>query len=265
MAPNPSRATTSGRVFNDLRNLARWQGRATEELLLAYVLERFLYRVGRSRYAERLVLKGGVLLAVLDARRPTRDADLLALDHEADQESVLRWVVEIAAVHVDDGVEFAIDRACSQVIREGDQYPGVRVVVPATVARARVNLSLDVNFGDPITPAAVLTDFPQMLEAVTFPLWGYPVETVLAEKLVTMVSLGDLNTRDRDWADGWRLTGAHDLDGPDVSAAVSATAEYRGVQPRPLSDVVIRLPQLRQAPYTVWCRTHSLGCFRPGS
>jgi predicted nucleotidyltransferase component of viral defense system len=104
--PNPSRATTSGRVFNDLRAEARRQGRSTDELLVFYVLERFLYRLSQSAWADRLVLKGGLLLAVLDTRRATRDADLLGLSVNGDPRQVLAIVTEIVRVACDDGVEF---------------------------------------------------------------------------------------------------------------------------------------------------------------
>src|SRR6476661_6416638 len=135
MSPNPARATTAGRVFNDLRNMARREGRSTDELLVFYVLERFLHRLSRSPYADRLVLKGGMLLAVLDARRSTRDADLLAIERDRDEQRVAEWVREIASIDVDDGVVFMIDRLRAQQIREGDLYPGVRLTVPAMIGR----------------------------------------------------------------------------------------------------------------------------------
>jgi len=85
-------------------------------------------------------------------------------------------------------------------------------------------------------------------------MWTYPVETVVAEKLSTMIALGDLNTRDRDWADLWRLTCAHDMSGRVLRAALERTSTYRGVALRPLSRVAVRLPQLRQGSYTAWRR-----------
>ena len=254
MSPNQSRGTTAGRVFNDLRNRARREGRSTDELLVFYVLERFLHRVSRSPYADRLVLKGGMLLAVLDARRSTRDADLLALELDSDEQRVGAWVREIASADIDDGVVFAVDRLRSQQIRGGDLYPGVRITVPAAVGTARLNLVLDVNFGDPVTPGAIRADFPQLLHEGTFRMWAYPVETVVAEKLSTMIALGDLNTRDRDWADLWRLTCAHDMSGRVLRAALERTYTYRRVVLRPLSRVAVRLPQLRQGSYTAWRR-----------
>lgn len=155
MAPDPSRATTAGRVFNDLRNLARREGRSTDELIVHYVLERFLYRVSLSDYREKLILKGGLLLAVMDARRTTRDADLLAIDMNRELRIVVAVVSEVAAIEVDDGIRFADAATRVDPIREDALYAGVRIVVPATLGKARSNLSLDVNFGDPITPGAV--------------------------------------------------------------------------------------------------------------
>ncbi len=254
MAPNPPRTTTAGRAFNDLRKLAKRDGRPTDELLVLYVLERFLFRVSLSPFAGRLVLKGGLLLAVLDARRATRDADLLATQLDGGEHHVRALVGEIASIEVDDGVTFDTGQARSAPTREGAAYGGVRVVVPSTLGRARVNLALDINFGDPVTPGPVPTHFPQMLGGPPFPLLGYPVETVLAEKLTTALELGDINTRDRDWADVWHLTGTHNLDGDTVTRALRRTCAHRGVPVRGLSSAVARIPEFRQQPYTAWRR-----------
>jgi hypothetical protein len=228
MSPNPPRSTVAGRVFNDLRALAKREGRSTDELLVLYVLERFLSRVALSPSADRLVLKGGLLLAVLDARRATRDADLLALRQDGGEHRVRALIGEIASIDIDDGVAFDLDRVRSAPTREGAAYGGVRLVVPSALGRARVNLALDVNVGDPVTPGPVPTRFPQMLGGEPFELLGYPVETVLAEKIAAALDLGGLNTRDRDWADVWRLTGAHDLDG-DTPVEFSGVDEGRDV------------------------------------
>lgn len=257
MSPFPSRATAAGRAFNDLRNLALRQDRSTDELLVFYLLERFLYRVSRSRYAESLILKGGLLLTVLDARRATRDADLLARRVDGDESHVLALVAEIAAIAVDDGVVFDVAAVRAQPIRQDDFYGGVRVTMPAAIGQARVKLALDVNFGDPVTPGAVTTAFPQLLAEESFLLLGYPLETVLAEKTTTMLALGDLNTRDRDWADVWRLISTHPLDGQAVSDALYRTATHRGVALRRLSEVIERLPQVRQQSYAAWRRRQS--------
>lgn len=250
--PIPS-STTAGRVFNDLRKAAKAQGRTTDELLIFYVLERFLYRLASSPDSDRFVLKGGLLLAIYDARRPTRDGDLLA-QMNSDAAEVLGRVQAIADLPADDGVVFSTADARATPIREGDLYEGVRIVIPATVATARVKLSLDVNFGDPVTPGAVLTEYPQLLSDSGFAIRTYPIETVLAEKLSTAVSLGELNTRERDYADIWRLTGLHELDGTTVHEALLRTSSHRSVALRHLSEAAGRLGEIRAAAYTAWLR-----------
>lgn len=193
----PSRATVASAAYQDLRKLARAQGRSTDELLVFYVLERFLFRLSSSPYADQFTLKGGLLLATLDARRPTRDGDLLA-KLTRDENIVRNRISEIARITSADGVEFLPEDIRTETIREGDLYEGFRVSMPARVASAKVKLQLDINFGDPVTPGAVESRYPQLLANAAFPIKGYPLETVLAEKLTTAISLGDANTRERD-------------------------------------------------------------------
>jgi hypothetical protein len=196
----PTRQTTTGRVYLDLRARARREGRPTDELLVLYVLERFLYRLSLSSHRSRFVLKGGMLLAAFDERRPTGDVDLLAANISNDAETISRLIREILAIGVDDGVAFEPDGLRAAVIREADPYTGVRITVPASIARARHPLRIDVNVGDPVTPAPVEIAYPTLL-GEPFEILGYPIERVLAEKIVTMVDRGDATTRERDFAD----------------------------------------------------------------
>jgi Nucleotidyl transferase AbiEii toxin, Type IV TA system len=182
-----SRSTTGGRVYLDLQRLARSTGRPTDEVLRTYVLERFLWRAAQSVYREQLILKGGMLLAVFAARRPTADVDLLARDVSNDPDGIAAVVAAILKIDSDDGVSYAVDEISVTTIREGDAYPGVRVTVPAAVDRARVVLRVDVSVGDPVTPAPVAVEYPGLLHQ-PFTVVGYPFETVLAEKIVTMPS-----------------------------------------------------------------------------
>ena len=108
-------------MFNDLRNAANKQRRSTDELLVRYVLERWLYRASISAYRDRFILKGGLLLAALDARRPTRDGDLLA-QMDNDDLLVVGCVQEIASIEVDAGVTFQVETTQTTTIREEDQY-----------------------------------------------------------------------------------------------------------------------------------------------
>jgi predicted nucleotidyltransferase component of viral defense system len=236
----PTRDTTTGRVYLDLRRKARTEARATDELLVLYVLERFLYRLSISPYRDRFVLKGGMLLAAFDERRPTRDVDLLGLAVTNDAETVTALVAEITAIEVDDGVTFRRDQVTTQVIREQDAYAAVRVAMPASVATAELALKVDVNVGDPVTPAPIEVTYPALLDE-PFTMVGYPLGTVLAEKLVTMISRGDTTTRDRDYADVWLLTSRHQVDASALREAIVATAEHRDVTLVRLSDVLSTL------------------------
>jgi hypothetical protein len=251
--PTPSRDTTAGRVFNDLRNTARREHRGTDELLVAYALERWLYRVSVSSYAAQFILKGGLLLAAFGARRPTRDADLLGrMDN--DEEALVERIGEIAGIAADDGLEFDTDQIRAAVIREDDLYSGLRITMPATLGKAKIKLALDVNFGDPVTPGAVRIPYPSVLESQPFEILAYPIETVLAEKITTAVNLGEINTRERDWADIWRLSGGHDLDGGTLSEALQRTAQYRGISLVPLSSRIGSLIDARGGNYRTWRR-----------
>lgn len=128
----------ANRAYRDLQRLARATGRGTQELLELYVHERFLARLARSEYRDRFVLKGGMLLTVLDVRRPTRDADLLAraLDNEA--EAMEAVAAEIASNEADDdGVVFDVASISSELIREEGEYGGLRIKMPAALATAK--------------------------------------------------------------------------------------------------------------------------------
>lgn len=242
----PSRQTTGGRVYLDLRATARREGRPTDELLVLYILERFLYRLSISKHRRRLVLKGGMLLAVFDERRPTADVDLLARAIVNDVDSTSSVVRDVLDINVDDGVTFEPADLRAQVIRDIDPYTGVRITVPARVDRARHPLRVDINVGDPVTPQPVDVSYPALL-GQPFTLVGYPLETVLAEKIVTMVDRGDATTRDRDFADVFVLTGRHAIDAERLCAAVRATGGHRGSDLRPLRSVLVDLASARQA------------------
>lgn len=241
----PSRSSPGGRAYLDLQARARREGRPTDELLVLYVLERFLYRLSRSAHRQRLVLKGGMLLAAFDERRPTRDVDLLADATRNDVDAVASLVREVLVVAVDDGVMFEPDRMAAEVIREEEPYAGVRISVPARIDRAQVPLRVDVNVGDPVTPAPIEVEYPALLDD---PFWivAYPMETVLAEKIVTMIDRGDATTRERDFADVVLLTRAHEVDASSLVAAIRATATHRRSQLRPVSEVLRTLARIRQ-------------------
>jgi hypothetical protein len=126
--------TPGGHAYLQLQALARRSGRLTQELLVTYVLERFLCRLASSAYRDRLVLKGGMLLAAIGSRRPTADIDLLALAVRNDIASVAVMVRSVLAVDLGDGVIYEPGQLASRQIRDADLYAGVRLAVPATLA-----------------------------------------------------------------------------------------------------------------------------------
>ena len=156
-----SEPPTSRDVYRALQRRARTEGRGTQELFEFYLLERFLYRLSLSRYRDRFVLKGGLLLTVLGAHRPTRDADVLARGIAGDKGNLLAAVGEIATIAADDGVNFDASSARVSVIREHATYPGLRISMPTTLGTARLQLRLDVNFGDPVSPQKI--EYPTLL------------------------------------------------------------------------------------------------------
>jgi hypothetical protein len=249
----PTRGTPGGQAYLDLRNRARRENRGTQELLTLYVLERWLARLAASPYADMFVLKGGMLLAVLDARRPTADVDLLARRLPNEEAAVIACVRDVAqaVTSEEDGVEFLVDTISMESIRDGDLYAGMRVTMTSRVSTATVKLKLDINFGDPVTPGPQRIEFPSLRPGrAATPLFAYPIETVLAEKISTAVSLGEANTRVRDYVDLYTLTGRHELLYTIVRAALDATGNHRHVRMVPLSDVVGEFATVRQRAYS---------------
>ena len=197
-----------------------------------------------------------MLLASLSARRPTADADALARNMAADEQTVVQRGVDIALIAMpEDGAQFDVDSVRAQQIREEAVYAGTRVRMDAHLATADVRLSLDINFGDPVTPGPQPIQLPPLrpgMEPVN--ILGYPVETVIAEKLMTAIALGATNTTVRDYADIWTLTSSHPLDRATVWQALHATSTYRATPIEPLSAVVGSIGADRNTTYTAYRR-----------
>lgn len=172
-------------------------------LLTCYVLERLLYRLSASKYRDRFILKGALLLATLvgDRYRPTRDLDLLGYGDSSPE--MLADVFRVICVHPvsDDGVIFDINKLEAALIREDAEYGGVRIRMSASVAGAQIPVQVDIGSGDAITPAPVEIEYPALLEFPAPRLRAYPVETIVAEKLEALVVLGMANSRLKDYYD----------------------------------------------------------------
>lgn len=240
------------------------QNRPTDELHQLYALEGFLGRLASSGYADKLVLKGGVLLAAYGARRPTRDVDVHARAIRGERDDVLRLVREIAAVPVDDGLAFDVDAATAEIIREADEYSGVRVTLTASLATAKLSLHVDVNIGDPIWPAPREVELPRLLGGA-ISVTGYPLPMVLAEKIVTALQRGTINTRWRDFADIYLLAGRHAVEGADLQRALGEVADYRRVELSSLADALAGYARQGQPRWAAWRRKERLDDRLPAS
>jgi hypothetical protein len=253
----PSRATRAGRAYLDLRKLARESQRPVDELLQLFVLEAFLDRLASSRFAEQLVLKGGILLAAFEERRATRDIDLQAQAVESDVDSVRVMACEIAAIAIDDGVMFEIETASAEQIRDEGIYAGVRVTMTARLASARQYFHIDMNMGDPISPAPKQVRLPRLLGGEVV-LRAYPLAMVHAEKVVTAIARGTVNTRWRDFADIYMLARRHALNGTELVRSTRRVSEYRQVQLVPLAGVLAGYGQIGQQRWAAWRRRQRL-------
>jgi hypothetical protein len=198
-------------------------------VLTRYALERLLARLERSAYRETFTLKGAMLFRVWSPtlHRPTKDLDLLG-SGAPDIGRLEGIFQELCEVSVDaDGVIFDPKSVHAARIKEDAEYEGVRVNVTAHIGSARLELQVDVGFGDAVTPAIVEVEFPTLLGAPAPRLRAYPRESVVAEKLEAMVHLGIANSRMKDFFDVWFLAHTFAFDGPTLSAAIRATFERR--------------------------------------
>lgn len=208
--------------------LAKEKGQAFDVLLTRYVLERFLYRLSRSDFADRFVLKGAMLVTTWfdEPHRPTRDIDLLGFgDPSADP--MLAVFRSICSIQVDDGVVFDLDGLRVDQIREELEYGGLRLRTTATLAGARIPVVADVGFGDATEPGLEEIDLPVLLDQPPPHLRCYPRETVVAEKFQAMVMLGLANTRLKDFYDVWMLSKAYEFDADRLAQAIAATFQRR--------------------------------------
>ena len=251
------RTSVAGARYLDLQRKARQTGRPTDELIQLYALECFLDRLTRSAFAGNLVLKGGVLLAALDARRPTRDIDLAASALRNTEAEILAVVREIAGVSLEDGVEFNPEQATAEVIREERDYSGVRVTLGGTLSRATVRLHVDVNVGDPIWPEPQHVSLPRLLDGV-LQVRGYPLEMVLAEKVATAIARGTANTRWRDFVDLYALAMRHPVSGATLRASLDRVAQHRKLTLAPLASVLVGYSEIAQARWVAWLRKQRL-------
>ncbi len=221
----------TARQLKDLiRNLSREKSADAQILMRNYMMERFLECISLSDYRDKFILKGGMLVAAmvgLDARS-TMDLDATIKGANVNVEDIETLISAIVTVPIDDGVEFQL-KSISEIMDEAE-YPGIRVSMATIFDGVVTPLKIDISTGDAITPREVRYSFKLMLEDRSIDILAYNLETVLAEKLETIITRATTNTRMRDFYDIYILEQLHGITlTPEIlHDALQATAHKRG-------------------------------------
>jgi predicted nucleotidyltransferase component of viral defense system len=229
-------------VRQRLLNNARETGRPFSELLQYFAMERFLYRLSKSRYTDNFVLKGALMLTVWEAplSRPTMDIDFLGqIDNNI--EAIIAVTKDICGQKVEpDGITFDLTSIRGEPITEDADYAGVRVRFHGSLGTAHFTMQLDIGFGDVVIPAPASLEYPTILDLPAPRIRGYSKESTIAEKFEAMIKLGALNSRMKDFFDIWLLSRQFNFEGQRLAAAIEKTFSIRRAdiqsEPIPLTN-----------------------------
>ena len=219
----------SSKQLKDLiRNLSKEVGIEAHVLIRKYMMERFLERVSSSKYNGSFILKGGMLVAAFVGveARATMDIDTTIKGIPVTIVDMERIITEISNIDLEDNVKFRIKKV-SEIMDEAE-YSGIRFSMDAVLDGAVIPLKIDISTGDVITPREIAYSYKLMFEDRTIPIMTYPIETVLAEKLETVISRSITNTRMRDFYDIHILLKSQNIDSDILALALERTAKKRG-------------------------------------
>ena len=237
-----------------IRNIAKQKNIPAQVILQNYMFERLLVRLSASEYKERFVLKGGMLVAAIVGldNRATMDMDTTLKNLPLTPEAIRSALEDVCDITFDDGVAFEIGTISP--IREDDIYGGYRVMLNARFDTLLTPLSIDVSTGDAITPHAVQYNFYEIFDdEKSYELWAYNIETVMAEKVETILRRGVFNTRPRDFYDAYILAATQKFDKAVFAEALSATGTHRGTTQQ-IADIPEILHNIEESPElkTMW-------------
>ena len=237
-----------------IRNIAKQKNIPAQVILQNYMFERLLVRLSASEYKEKFVLKGGMLVAAIVGldNRATMDMDTTLKNLPLTPEAIRSALEDICSIAFDDGVVYEIGTISP--IRKDDIYGGYRVMLNARFDIMLTPLSIDVSTGDVITPHAVQYNFSEIFDdEKSYELWAYNIETVMAEKVETILRRGIFNTRPRDFYDAYILTTTQKFDITVFEDALKATANHRGTTDQ-IADVPSILHNIEESPElkTMW-------------
>jgi hypothetical protein len=219
-------------VRQRLLNRSREDNRSFNELLQYYSMERFLYRLSVSAYESHYILKGALMLRAWNSPefRPTMDIDMLGRTGN-DEANIIPQIREVIAMEVEpDGLSFDADSIQSERITEDADYEGIRIHFRGALGTARINMQIDIGFGDVVYPGPERAELPCMLDAPAPSLLCYSRESTIAEKFEAMVSLGELNSRMKDFYDVWLLSRQFAFELEKLAEATKRTVKQRGTE-----------------------------------
>lgn len=223
---------TPEQVKGRIKNIAKVNNADARILMRLYMMERFLERVSNSKYKDNFIIKGGMLVTAMVgvALRSTMDIDTSIKNHNLSAEDARRIVEEIKDIDLGDGVIFEIKEVSN--IMDEMEYPGIRFTMNAMMGKLVTPMKIDISTGDVITPRAVEYQYKLLLDDRTISLWSYNLETILAEKLQTVLSRGLLNTRMRDFYDIKILLTIYEkeIDADILKSAFNATCKKRNTE-----------------------------------
>ena len=213
-----------------LLSLAQSRDEDYQRVLGRFAIERFLYRLGRSKHRDRFALKGATLFTLWTGQthRPTKDLDLLGRGLSSNINEVEAMIREICNIQQDDGIVFAGESVEGTRIKEEDEYDGVRFKFQAELSGARIPMQVDIGFGDAVYPEPELASFPVLLPMEAPLIRAYPREATIAEKFHAMVVLDIRNSRIKDFYDIWFMANTWEFDMESVQKAIEFSFKRRG-------------------------------------
>ena len=221
---------TPEQIKGRIKSVAKQNNADARTLMRIYMMERFLERLAQSEYRDNFIIKGGILVTAMIgvAHRSTMDIDTSMKNLNLSAEDALRVVNQVKDIDLDDGVSFDVKDVSN--IMDEMEYPGIRVTMNANVGRLITPLKIDISTGDVITPRAIEFNYDLLLENRSISLWSYNLETILAEKLQTVLTRGILNTRMRDFYDIRMLLDTYEdkVNKVVLKDAFAATCNKRG-------------------------------------
>ena len=221
---------TPEQIKGRIKSVAKQNNADARTLMRIYMMERFLERLARSEYRDNFIIKGGILVTAMIgvAHRSTMDIDTSMKNLNLSAEDALQVVNQVKDIDLDDGVSFEVKDVSN--IMDEMEYPGIRVTMNANVGRLITPLKIDISTGDVITPRAIEFNYDLLLEDRSISLWSYNLETILAEKLQTVLARGILNNRMRDFYDIRMLLDTYEdkVNKAVLKDAFAATCKKRG-------------------------------------